>query len=147
VTSFQTIAVGFDGSDEAQAALRWALAVSKPLGARVVVVHATGLLEHLQTNAPVARFKETVSLLASEAGLEADRVHWHVADGDPCSVLLRSITPPISADLLVVGSRGQAAHRGLTLGSTSHELAEHASIPLVIVPGTAARSALQILPS
>jgi nucleotide-binding universal stress UspA family protein len=43
---------------------------------------------------------------------------------------------------LVVGSRGQGAHAGHLLGSTSHELAEHARVPLVIVPtpeGTSAR--------
>jgi nucleotide-binding universal stress UspA family protein len=32
------------------------------------------------------------------------------------------------------GSRGQGAHAGHLLGSTSHELAEHARVPLVIVP-------------
>jgi nucleotide-binding universal stress UspA family protein len=33
-----------------------------------------------------------------------------------------------------VGTRGQGAHAGLLLGSTSLELAEHSTIPLVIVP-------------
>jgi len=141
VTSFQTIAVGFDGSDAARAALRWALAMAGPLGGRVVVIHATGLLEHVETDQPAARYQETVSSLTGEAGLGADRVRWHMVDGDPCSVLLRAITPPISADLLVVGCRGHAAHRGLTLGSTSQELAQHTSIPLVIVPGEAVHSA------
>jgi|ERR1700728_990746 len=141
MTSVQTIAVGFDGSDAARAALRWALAMAGPLSARVVVIHATGLLEHVEADPPAARFEETVSLLAGEAGLEADRVGWQVVEGDPCSVLLRAIGPPISADLLVVGSRGHAAHGALTLGSTTHELAQHTSIPLVIVPGKAVRSA------
>jgi nucleotide-binding universal stress UspA family protein len=138
--SLETIAVGFDGSDAARAALRWALAVARPLRARVVVIHATGLLEHVASDPPAARLQEAVSLLAGEAGLEADRVRWQVVDGDPCSVLLRAIGPPLSADLLVVGSRGHTAHRGLTLGSTSHELAQQTSIPLVIVPAEAVRS-------
>jgi len=33
-----------------------------------------------------------------------------------------------------VGSRGASAHPGTLLGSTSLELAEHAPVPLTIVP-------------
>ena len=50
-------------------------------------------------------------------------------------MLSRAVGDPINADLLVVGSRGAGAHTGLLLGSTSLELAEHALVPLVIVPG------------
>jgi len=49
-------------------------------------------------------------------------------------VMLRAIDDPVHADLLVVGSRGQGAHAGLLLGSTSLQLAERAHVPLVIVP-------------
>ena len=63
------------------------------------------------------------------------RVHAHVDYGDACSVMLRCIEAPISASLLVVGTRGHHAHAGLLLGSTSLELAEHALVPVVIVPG------------
>jgi nucleotide-binding universal stress UspA family protein len=49
-------------------------------------------------------------------------------------VLLRCAEEPLRASLLVVGSRGVGAHAGLLLGSTSLELAEHSSIPLVVVP-------------
>ena len=96
--TLSTIAVGFDGSPDAKAAVRWAFNV------------------------------------ADDCGLDAARVHLHVANGDACSVLIRMADDPISADLLVVGSRGQGKHPGLLLGSTSLELAEHATIPLVIVP-------------
>ena len=39
-----------------------------------------------------------------------------------------------SADLLVVGSRGSAAHAGTLLGCTILEIAEHSSVPVTIVP-------------
>jgi nucleotide-binding universal stress UspA family protein len=130
----QTIAVGFDGSRDAEEAARWALELAKQLGANVVFVHAAGLLEHIDEPQTVLDLEETVWVLTSEAGLDPARARWHVGDGDPCSVLLRAGDPPISADLVVVGSRGQGAHVGLTLGSTSHELAEHTTIPIVIVP-------------
>jgi nucleotide-binding universal stress UspA family protein len=108
--------------------------VAGQTGADVAVVHAVGLLEHSADPALVVRLGETVGDMATEQGLDHARVHWHLVDGDPCSALLRVADSPIGADLLVVGSRGQGAHAGLLLGSTSHELAEHATIPLVIVP-------------
>lgn len=134
MTLLKTVAVGFDGSPDAEAALRWSVALANRIGADVVVVHATGLLEHLDHPAAAGDLEARVRALASEEGLDPGRVRWYAGDGDPCSVLLRVAGPPISADLLVVGSRGQGGRAGLTLGSTSHELAEHASIPLVIVP-------------
>jgi nucleotide-binding universal stress UspA family protein len=136
MATVQTIAVGFDGSPEAEVAVRWALNLADQLGAQVVFVHAAGLLDHLDERKIIADLEETAWVLAGDAGLDASRGRWHVVDGDPCSVLLRAADPPISADLLVVGSRGIGAHPGLLLGSTSHELAEHATIPLVIVPST-----------
>jgi nucleotide-binding universal stress UspA family protein len=134
MTPLQTIAVGFDGSADAEAAVRWTLKLADQLGANVVFIHAAGLLEHIDEPQAVLDLEETVWVLTSEAGLDPARARWHVSDGDPCSVLLRAADAPISADLLVVGSRGQGARVGLPLGSTSHELAEHSSIPLVIVP-------------
>jgi nucleotide-binding universal stress UspA family protein len=138
VSSPRTIAVGFDRSPGAEAALRWALGAALPLGATVVVVHAVGLLEHrdqAEGSQDGAAIERRVVLLASEAGVPAGSVRTVMADGDPCSVLLRAAAAPISADLLVVGSRGQGAHAGRLLGSTSHELAEHTTVPVVIVPG------------
>ena len=134
MTPIEKIAVGFDGSPDADAAVRWAMTLAKQIEAEVVVVHAIGLLEHA-TGRGVAELEGAVAELTRECGIEPAQVHWHVADGDPCSVLIRAGTgDPITADLLVVGSRGQGAHAGLLLGSTSHELAEHSVVPLVIVP-------------
>lgn len=128
------IAVGFDGSPDAELALRWALDFAKTGDADVHVVHAMGLLEH--SHAPYSR-KETpegVLGVVRSIGFDPARVHWHVDDGDPCSVLLRAIAEPIGATLLVVGSRGRGQRPELLLGSTSLEVAEHSSVPVVIVP-------------
>lgn len=128
------IAVGFDGSSDAEAAVRWTMELAKQVDAEVVVVHAVGLLEHA-AGSGVAKLEDAVAGLTGECGMEPARVHWHVGDGDPCSVLIRAGTEdPIAADVLVVGSRGQGRHAGLLLGSTSHELAEHSLVPVVIVP-------------
>ena len=134
MTPLRTIAVGFDGSPDAEAAARWAFNLAQRVGAEVVVVHAVGLLEHATHREVTAEFESTMRDLIGEAGLEPNRVRWHSSDGDPCSVLLRATKAPVAADLVVVGSRGRGSHAGRLLGSTSHELAEHAVVPLVIVP-------------
>jgi nucleotide-binding universal stress UspA family protein len=102
--------------------------------AEVAVVHAVGMLEHAGHPGDTGAIEQAVQRLVTDAGFDPGRVRWCPADGDPCSVLLRATAAPLAADLLVVGSRWQGARAGLLLGSTSHELAEHATVPLVIVP-------------
>lgn len=129
-----TIAVGFDGSPDAVRALAWAAGLAATTGARLVVIHAVGLLEHAGIAGRSTAHREAVLGTAAGAGLGPERVEWSVADGDPCSVLLRATEGPDPADLLVVGSRGAGGHPGSVLGSTSLELAERVRTPLVIVP-------------
>lgn len=128
------IAVGFDGSTDSLAALRWAFDLAVRSDADVTVVHAAGLLEHSLERFSRDEPPEQVHSVARSSGIDPSRVHWHFDDGDPCSVLLRATRSPVGADLLVVGSRGAARRPGLLLGSTSLELAEHAAVAVVIVP-------------
>jgi len=136
VTAEQYVVVGYDGSADAQSAVTWAATAAVALGARLRVVHAVGLLEH----AGMARHGHVdgkVALkIAADAGLDPGDVEWRVVDGDPCGALLRMAEPPETAVLLVVGSRGSGAHAGTLLGSTSLELAEHAPVPVTIVPSS-----------
>ena len=129
-----TIAVGFDGSPDAKAAVRWAFNLAAQVDANVVVVHAVGMLGRFEDRGAAKQLEESVRQLSDDCGLASSRVRLHVANGDACSVLVRVADDPISADLLVVGSRGQGKHTGLLLGSTSLELAAHTTVPLVIVP-------------
>jgi nucleotide-binding universal stress UspA family protein len=134
----RTIAVGYDGSIGAQLAARFAFDLANQLGANIVLVHAIGLLGRTDEIEIVRDLEETAVVMAGEAGIDPGHARWHVSQGDPCSALLRAGNPPLSADLLVVGSRGHRNDAGLPLGSTSHELAERATVPLVIVPSTRA---------
>jgi len=131
-----TIAVGFDGSPDSKVAVRWALTLARHYDAHVVVVHAVGLLGRFDSKNVTTELEESLIALCDECAIVHTRARLEVVDGDACSVMLRMADPPISADLLVVGTRGQGAHAGLLLGSTSLELAEHSPIPLVIVPSS-----------
>lgn len=130
----KTIAVGYDGTPGAEAAARWSFEVAAQLGCSVVLVHAVGLLGRTEEADAVANLEEVAVVLASQYGLGPGQGRWHVSQGDPCSALIRAADPPIAADLVVVGSRGHRGAVGLPLGSTSHELAEHSRVPVVIIP-------------
>jgi nucleotide-binding universal stress UspA family protein/CBS domain-containing protein len=138
--TIETIAVGFDGSPDSEAAVWWAGRLARQIGATVVVVHAVGLLEHV--SAPASSSLDSAGpdvvvaarRILSDVGLSEESVQVVVDDGDPCSVMLRATMPGISADLLVVGSRGKRVHSGQMLGSTSLQLAERTTVPLVVVP-------------
>jgi len=111
--SIGRILVGIDGSAAGDRAHEWARSLARSLGADVVAVHAAGLL-------------------VDEGVAERCRV----VPGDPVSVLLR-VSAEEQADLIVVGSRGMGSHSGVFLGSTSHQVAERAHVPVVVVPAPA----------
>ncbi|HVA51925.1 MAG TPA: universal stress protein [Acidimicrobiales bacterium] len=134
MTPLQSIVVGYDGSPDADTAVRWALRLATPTSASVTVVHATGILEHLGTRFSRDQTPPALVAIAKECEFDEGRLHWFVDEGDACSVLLRAAGPPIAADLLVVGSRGQGKRAGFLLGSTSLEVTKHAATPVVVVP-------------
>lgn len=127
------IVVGVDGSDEARRALVWAAAEARLRGVHLRILHAYAA-------APFAAVPETASrarreaelILAAEAGsVEGLEVEASAVPGQAARVLLDASA---DADLLVVGSRGRHGFPGLLLGSVSHQLANHARCPVVIVP-------------
>jgi nucleotide-binding universal stress UspA family protein len=134
MTRIRTIAVGFDQSEDSIRAARWAAALAAPLGWRVVLVHARGLLERYEHASLAASLNDLAEALTKEFDLAPDQVRGKILEGDALSVLLSSAEEPLAADLVVVGTRGAGAHSGLLLGSTSLQLAERVTIPLVVVP-------------
>jgi nucleotide-binding universal stress UspA family protein len=134
--TFRNLAVGYDGSLDSTIAVRWALRAAREVDATVTIVHATGLLEHLRARYSPDVLPPELLGLAKEYAFDESRLRWLVTNGDACSVLLRMACAPVNADALVVGSRGEGKRDGLLLGSTSLEVAEHATVPVVVVPST-----------
>ena len=137
--SIKRIVVGIDGSDNGRRAMAWAADLASTTDADLIAVHAVGLLPH-PADHHGAGYRDAVEARRLVEGewtahvAAADlRIRWHVADGDPVSVLLRTVAEE-SADLAVVGTRGRGGRPGLLLGSTSHQLAERCPCPVVIVP-------------
>lgn len=134
------VAVGCDGSEPSQRAVAWAAGLARATGARLIVVHALALLEHLPSGETLVGEQvraEVCELVASEwsararaAGVEPDCV---VEDGPPVLVLPR-VAAREGADVIVVGARGRGGAPHLLLGSTSHGVAQTSSVPVVIIP-------------
>jgi nucleotide-binding universal stress UspA family protein len=142
-TTIRRVLVGVDGSTNAARALEWAATLAQGLGAEVVAVHALGLLTHLESGAPVpaeGHAEEVGKRMDEEwcAPLRRSGVTWQslILGGEPVGVLQRAAESE-EADLVVVGRRGAGDRPGLFLGSTSHQLAESCTRPVVIVPASA----------
>jgi nucleotide-binding universal stress UspA family protein len=137
------IVVGVDGSDQAKAALRWAVDQARRTGQRVRVVSAwrvpalmyAGAFETAADLDPRELERvagETLEEAVGELGDAADGVEIErcVRQGQAADVLVEESQ---DADLLVVGSRGLGGFRELLLGSVSHQCSQHATCPVLII--------------
>lgn len=139
------IVVGVDDSEQAAAALRWALAEGVVRQATVEVVHSW--------SPPLSAlpFGATLVIPVDEAAIDSaarasvdDLVDTALAEMDeqPPDVM-RTILPggptvtlvevSEDADMLVVGSHGRSGLSRLMLGSVAMACVNHASCPVVVV--------------
>jgi nucleotide-binding universal stress UspA family protein len=136
----ERILVGVDGSSNGKRALEWAMLLGRQSDAEVIAVHAIGLLAHLgpgpgvpsQAHLPELRHAFETEWCAPLLNSPV-RHRLLLIDGAPVRVLL-SLAKSEQIDVIVVGSRGVGGFPELNLGSTSHQLAEHADCPVLIVP-------------
>ena len=143
----ERIVVGVDGSDNARTALRWAADLARALDAEIVAVHSVGLLErfasgqHQQLDTAIADarhlFDTDWCVVLDDPAVRSTRL---LRDGNPVTVLL-GIAQEFDAGLIVVGSRGLGGYPELLLGSTSTQIAQHSSRPVVIIPSGFAETA------
>lgn len=139
-----SVVVGYDGSDHAERALRWAADQAALEHRTLDVVHAVDVSEAqlLASGAMGAAAVLTADLVAAaqpllEVGVAHVRtrhpelqVHSEVLESDARTALLDL---SLRAHMVVVGSRGRGRVRRLVLGSVSAAVARHAACPVVIV--------------
>ncbi len=134
------IVVGFDGSANSMASLRWAIHFAAP-GTTVVVtwvwdttplaVGADAFFFPDASDLATERFDHLVESVADEASAGDVILEQEFIRGTPRSALS---TAAENADLLVVGARGHGAVGSALLGSVSTWLLHHSQIPIVVVP-------------
>ncbi len=136
---FKQILVPVDGSDSAKRALDLAAEVAGSAKAKLSVIHVLGEelppdlehfaeVEHIDGNrAPVAlgqRIVDGAKARAKELGVRD--VETLVVGGDAAEQIVAAAR---DADLIVMGTRGLGAARGMLLGSVSNKVQQLAECP------------------
>jgi nucleotide-binding universal stress UspA family protein len=139
------IVVGVDQSAGAKAALRYAVDEARLRHATLRAVHAWQFgsigASGIEGAYPILGGDLKERRDAAEAALVATlrevipepgevKIDQRVVEGRPAAVLVEESR---GADLLVVGSRGHGGFAELLLGSVSHQCANHAQCPVLIV--------------
>lgn len=139
------IAVGVDGSPEAQAALGFAFAEADLRGRSLAIVHAWSRPGPRRTGAVLPMDFDAMSIRAGAERMVAElsagwrekypgvRVRSLLVHGHPREVLAE-IGETVS--LIVVGTRGRTVPPVPELGSVSRHLLYRAPCPVVVVPST-----------
>jgi nucleotide-binding universal stress UspA family protein len=131
------IVVGVDGSQGGDRAVDWAVGAAHRSGAHLEVVGSwvypgtTGAIYTVDVGLPdVARQAVDAAVLRARE-LAPDVVVEGGTSEEPAAVAL--VARSRRSDMVVVGSRGVGAFRGLLLGSVSLYVATHARCPVVVV--------------
>jgi nucleotide-binding universal stress UspA family protein len=103
------VLVGDDGSTTAAGARAWATEFARGAAAELVVARAVDKSSGVSDGAVQELVGHAATALLAYAG-------------------------EISADLVVVGRRGAGGFDALRLGSTAHQVVEHATMPVAVVP-------------
>lgn len=136
-----TIVVGIDGSECSEHALRFAISEARIRGTDVRAVIAWSVpyyefplpVEDVRGGAQAVLDRSIERVLAEQTE-PVPSIQRSTVQGQAAFVL---IGESMSAELLVVGSRGHGAVAALLLGSTSNQCAHHAGCPIAIVRGAA----------
>ena len=132
------VVVGVDGSENGQRALHVAARQAARTDRPLVVVHAVGLTEvidgrHVPSHDHRSEITRQVLEWCASLEGECHDVESLVLDGSPVDVLLRAARE-LDASLVVVGRRGAGGRPELLLGSTAHQVVEHSTCPVLVVP-------------
>jgi nucleotide-binding universal stress UspA family protein len=147
----QRILVSVDGSSLTRRVIEWAGLLGSRSAAALMLLHVVDLslygtargarspvaLEELQQRSEHAT-RAWLRTLADDAGLDPDRVGYHVVFGDP-KFEIRAAADEHNADLLIMGSRGAAEVGPAHLGGVARAVlgGRGASVLVVTDPGSA----------
>ena len=137
------ILVGIDGSAYSQRALEWAAkeAAVRHTSLTVLTVHQavrdfwSGTLRYQGDDELTAKARDAAQAETDKvlSGMQArpESVTVVAVHGIPAEEILNA---GADADMIVVGSRGGGGFARLLMGSVSSTVAEHAKVPVMILP-------------
>jgi len=137
------VIVAFDGSAQSRKALDQGIRlVESELAGKLTVVHVysfpyLAVADAMVTaSAPVQKeLYDKAEALLEEAAQKIEHLsdaRTVLLEGSPAQSIL-SFAEQNSGSLIIIGTRGLGGLREFMLGSVSHNIAQHASIPVLIV--------------
>jgi nucleotide-binding universal stress UspA family protein len=135
---FKSILVAWDGSEHAKRALTQAVDLARTQGASLTLLTVAAPLHAWPGYVPPITQadldKAAAQILAEGEALvpEGIAASGRTAAGHPGTALLKR-AEAADHDLIVMGSRGRGAVRSAVLGSVSHFVLNHATVPVLIV--------------
>ena len=135
---FKSILVAWDGSEHAKRALAEAVDLARTQDARLTLLTVAAPLHAWPGYVPPISEADLDSaaeqILAEGEALvpEGIPVSGRTTAGHPDTELLKRAAAA-DEDLIVMGSRGRSAVRSAVLGSVSHFVLNHATVPVLIV--------------
>lgn len=150
-TPIRTVAVAYDDSREAGAALQVGTALARRLEARLCIIGVSqmgqafaapmGVPYLVEEDRGDAEERLKVRLTSIADALPSElQVDVRVHSGSVAPALVTACGDGV--DLLVVGSRGYGPSRSVLLGSVSRYVVDHAPCPVIVVPRTASPDVL-----
>jgi nucleotide-binding universal stress UspA family protein len=132
------VILGYDGSDGSEKALAAAIELAQGLQRKLVIAYAyevSAFGGEVQDLAKALRengegITERAAATAKGAGLDPETV---VISGDRAESLA-TLAADRGAGMVVIGSRGEGALKGLVLGSVAHKLLHLSPAPVLVVP-------------
>ena len=133
------ILIATDGSSGSGVALEQGLSLAADLGAAATVAYVkqppSALLGEPFYQDTITEEADHARGVITDAKLRATRydvrVDYEVVEGDPVNAIL-AFARARDADIIVVGSRGLGAMRGLVLGSVSSAILHQADRPVLV---------------
>jgi nucleotide-binding universal stress UspA family protein len=133
------IVVGYDGSEQAAAAFKYALDLAEKYKAELLVVSVARPPEPpemVETEAMLENardhFKKGFAALRAQADAVKVVAHFSVVVGSPADQIIHHANEQ-KADLIVLGHRGKSRVKRWLLGSVSRRVTSYASCSVLIV--------------
>ena len=141
------VAVGYDGSDHARAAVDYAVAEAKQRNRPLLIVHAA-VLPFMTASAQAALYWPNGDVTRQALDDMMRGLVDQIAEDEPNLSIRYEVIDSVTAgatmvevsrecELMVVGSRGRGGFTSLLLGSTSTQLAAHAHCPVIVIRDSA----------
>lgn len=137
---FKNILLAYDGSDCSKKALVYAMSLAEQYGAAFWLVHVfphtSDLLGYEDYEKLFAKRKSAGQVVVDDALLKLEKstlkVYTELLEGPEAESILQ-VAQSSQADLIVIGTRGLGAVKGLLLGSVSRKVIHFAACPVMVV--------------